>query len=163
MRLLQPQLQPQVELRLTAYYLEAAPNDSVVLEWTDINYLIPDISQNVSDTTDWGIGMGRRNTAIIINHAAGNSYNAPAARACYDYTGGGNTDWFLPSRNELNELYILYLTKGQGSYGDLKSNWYWSSSQHTTATAWRQEFFAGVQSGISKDQKVAYVRPVRAF
>ena len=74
------------------------------------------------------IGAGFTNTEAIIakGDLAGfdrNSYAAGFARA---YTGGSKTDWFLPSRKELQKLY-----DNRGSLGGFIGGPYWSSTEST--------------------------------
>jgi len=80
-----------------AHYLEAAPNNMVtVLAWASSFYF-----QDVYiDGTEREIGAGRKNTNIILDI----DIDAPAARACFNYTAFDKTDWFLPSINELAQL-----------------------------------------------------------
>jgi len=104
--------------------------------------------------TGTAIGTGLSNTmAIIANQGAG-SYAATVARS---YTGGGNTDWYLPSIDELNKLYI-----NRVSIGGFASAFYWSSSEYYTSLAWSQSFSSGVQGYYYKVNSF-YVRAVRAF
>ena len=69
------------------------------------------------------------------------------------------SDWFLPSREELNLMYG-YLR----SYpvGDFVDNYYWSSSEYDAYYAWSQDFANGNQSHDYKSLTY-YVRCVRAF
>ncbi len=77
---------------------------------------------------------GASNTAAII--AAGGAANE-AAGLCYNYTGGGFTDWYLPSSWELNNLYVsaYVIAKILESDGDPNTNGlvndqkYWSSTE----------------------------------
>jgi hypothetical protein len=100
------------------------------------------------------IGSGSANTdKIIIQNGAGSTYAAGLARA---YTGGGYTDWFLPSKDELNKLRINRVAIG-GFAG-----FYWSSSEYNVKYAWYQAFGNGNQYNYLKGN--AYrVRAVRAF
>ncbi|MDR1868725.1 MAG: DUF1566 domain-containing protein, partial [Treponema sp.] len=88
---------------------------------------------------------------------------APAAKACNDYSNNSKTDWFLPSKDELNELYVNRDYVGN-LIGDNK--WYWSSSQYDSEYPWVQNFTDG-QNGTQFNKFVKYsptpVRAVRAF
>jgi hypothetical protein len=101
------------------------------------------------------------------------------------FQGGGKTDWFLPSLDELNALCkwafsdtvnavcnksgsgTLRPTKGDfGLSGDVDINSYWSSSENyvSGATYARyQFFFTGNQNYVATKWTAVYVRPMRAF
>jgi hypothetical protein len=66
-------------------------------------------------------------------------------------------DWFLPSKGELNQMYV-----NRVAIGDLSTDPYWSSSESAGSYAWAQNFGVGNQGGNYKDYSY-YVRPVRAF
>jgi hypothetical protein len=135
----------------TAHYLEAAPADMVPefgFAWASEDY----ISTNID--TGEATGTGRKNTALIL----ATDVNAPAAKACNDYSASGKTDWFLPSKDELNLLYV-----NRTSVGNVTSS-YWSSSQPQRGeySAWHQTFTNGYQNYDAKHFTVS-VRAVRAF
>ena len=135
----------------TAYYLEATTsNNWRFIAWASSAYASTDITG-----TGTGIGTGRANTAAILAVDA----SAPAARACKNYTGGGKDDWFLPSKDELNEIYKA---------GIRSSGYYWSSSQDSSNRAWYQNFESGFQFGSNKSTTyvgdvIYVVFAVRAF
>ena len=79
-----------------------------------------------------------------------------AARVADDYSLNGYDDWFLPSKDELDELYLNRLVVG-GFAGA-----YWSSSEVDGNFAWRQSFFDGVQNSNFKPAAEG-VRAIRAF
>jgi len=79
-----------------------------------------------------------------------------AALACDNYRNSGCNDWFLPSRDELNQLYL------QRSLFGITSGWFWSSSQYLSFSVWVQYFDRGYQNDRIKYDDY-YVRPVRAF
>jgi|GEM_PF-1719717 len=141
----------------TAYYLEAAPtNQSTSVTWSNTDILIPNLSQDSSDTIDQAIGRGRLNTALIAAaHPAGTIDNN-AAKAAAAYSGGGKNDWFLPSREELNLIYL------QRSQFGIATGLFWSSSQQTIGGAWNQNFEYGNQIGFNKNFSYN-VRAIRAF
>ena len=111
----------------------------------------------------WGtaIGSGAANTdAIIAQNGAGASYAAGLARA---YTGGGYSDWYLPSKDELSKLYLS--REAICGFQTELNGWpyYWSSSENESvpSIAWNQGFDDGYQFGNYKSY--AYrVRAVRA-
>jgi hypothetical protein len=69
----------------------------------------------------------------------------------------GKTDWHLPSKDELNQLFINRATVGGFFAGN-----YLSSSELLANAAWGQSFITGFQVGFNKTSSIA-VRPVRAF
>lgn len=100
-------------------------------------------------------GTGSSNTNGIYN--TGVLFNAVSL--CYNYNNGTFTDWFLPSKDELNQLYgVLNLVHG------LSPTKYWTSSYATDCHVWAQDFNSGLQSnfypnGITQ----CNVRAVRKF
>ena len=127
-------------------YLEAAPSDQGRVEWGGY--------QTSVGGTGTAIGSGKSNTEKIVNKLGSGNY---AARLCYDFELGGYDDWFLPSKDELNELY-----KQKDTVGDFASSYYWSSSELSSSLAWRQGFPNGSQYYYGKYGD-NYVRAVRAF
>ena len=100
------------------------------------------------------VNAGRFNTErIIINQGAG-SY---AAQICANYQGGGYGDWYLPSKYELN---LLYLKKAY--VGGFADNNYWSSSEISSSDTWRQYITTGYQTNSDKYNSFC-VRARRAF
>ena len=108
-----------------------------------------------------GVGAGLKNTSIIIANQGPVDGNAFAATVCNEYsvTVGGVTygDWYLPSKYELN---LLYLQKAV--VGGFANYVYWSSSEYVASSAWAQYFYNGAQSSNDK-YGTYYVRAVRAF
>ena len=111
-------------------------------------------SYTTTGASGTAIGTGSSNTTTIIASQGTGSY---AASICHAYTGGGYTDWYLPSVSELNELYI-----NQTAIGGFTSGIYWSSSENNIYDAWSLIFGSDVQFNISKNG-TAYVRAVRSF
>ena len=108
--------------------------------------------------TGTAIGTGLANTNKIIAQNGPGSYAAAVAAA---YGGGGYGDWYLPSKDELNELYLNRVAIGGFPSA---STSYWSSSEALANTAWTQDFSSGDQ-GENGHYKWgnSRVRPVRAF
>ena len=144
----------------TAHYLEAAPSniERSNITWASANHLIPSLSQNSIDTTDWVIGRGRLNTAIIIAHGSENSYNTLASSECIVLSQGGKNDWFLPSIDELDLFY-------QSNVHDITTGGYWASSQRAINYALYFDFGNGVRDYMFKINTGTgiVVRAIRAF
>ena len=114
--------------------------------------------------TGSAIGTGKTNTAEIIKDqgATETDYAAGIANA---YKGGGYTDWFLPSKLELTEIYNnkdIINPIALAHSGELLGNFYWSSTEYNTDWAYFFVFPAGISQNHSKAGTSA-VRAVRAF
>lgn len=117
-----------------------------------------DLGRNefVSDTDD-GIGYGYRNTAYMNTMCGAGS----ASQAAGNYQGGGLTDWYLPSKDELNALYAY---PNRASIGGFNSGKYWTSSGgYPQGRAWFQQFSDGAQDQVQANGTTYGVRPIRAF
>jgi hypothetical protein len=126
---------------------------------TGIIWALPAYQSTAVGGTSTAIGTGLANTnAIILQNGVGTTYAAGLARA---YTGGGYADWYLPSKDELNELYLNRVAIGMF---ESWSTSYWSSSEALFDSAWTQDFASGDQ-GENGHYKwgVSRVRAIRAF
>jgi hypothetical protein len=106
--------------------------------------------------TGTGIGAGAANTIAIV---AGCLEAGIAARICNNLVLNGHSDWFLPSKDELNLMYQNLKLNGIGGFVD---GFYWSSSENSSGTAWLQNFSIGNQFSYGKFNYTR-VRAVRAF
>ena len=138
-------------------YLEAAPfGDEVQRTWaTGGNQ-----SAAVSGADGTAIGTGEQNTADIVAQS-GNVAVTSAAVYCSELVSGGQSDWFLPSKNELNLMYTN-LHSASTPLGGFSSVYYWSSSEGGGSIAWFRNFDGGGQYYDGKSVSLS-VRPVRAF
>jgi hypothetical protein len=142
--------------------LIAAPSDqSSGAEWGCIGTNLPGAQGNA-------IGTGQQNTIDIVDVVAGCTTPGIAADICDTLTLGGYSDWFLPSKDELNEMWLNIGqgdALGLGNIGSFSDQHYWSSTERNTNThnqAWTQNFTNGLQLTPDKD-KNRKVRAVRAF
>jgi len=154
-------------------YLEAAPSG-----WSgspgDPTYVFgyyrtdPD-SSNLMVGTDTGLGTGEANTEELVTVMGGNVYpgstggtptDSYAAKICANYAGEEYADWFLPSKDELN---LMYLNLKVELIGELSDNYYWSSSESTASNAWAQDFGNGYQDSVYLRSGTFSIRPVRSF
>ena len=83
-----------------------------------------------------------------------------AKTACYELILNGYSDWHLPTKDELNALYVNLKQRGVGGFASAD---YWSSSEdRNNFFALNQNFVNGNQGDYGKDNP-GYVRAVRAF
>jgi len=135
--------------------IAATDNQSNSIQWYNG-------TNRITGTSGDGLNAGAMNTAMIVaTQMADNQSGSFAAKVCADYskTVNGITygDWYLPSKYELNLLYLQKDVVGGYAY-----YYYWSSSENSSSDAWTQTFLNGFQSTSSK-ANVVYVRAVRAF
>ena len=116
----------------------------------------------ISGADGTAIGTGAQNT---IDIESGCSTPGTAADICVNLVLSGYTDWFLPSKDELN---LMYQNIGQGNalglgnVGGFANYVYWSSTELDNNDAWKRSFGSGAQNLGSKLVN-GYVRSVRAF
>jgi uncharacterized protein (TIGR02145 family) len=151
----------------TIYYECLLDDVTVYAAWSNI-------TGTLIGTTSSSIGEGQNNTNEIItqsghtNSAAklcddlstigyknpyGALYNWHAANKKYD-------DWFLPSKNELNQMYINLHLFDVGNFADEQ---YWSSSEVNATLAWEHHFTDGNQNYYYKYANDRCVRACRSF
>jgi hypothetical protein len=101
------------------------------------------------------IGAGSQNTINII---AGCPTLGIAALICSDLVLGGYSDWYLPSRDEMNKLYINRVAIG--GFSQLR---YWTSNKGDNNGAYQHTFNATGQNGTDYRGALNYVRAIRTF
>lgn len=135
--------------------IAATADQSTGINWNNGSY-------TRTGATGTALGTGQANTTAIVNSHGAGSY---AAQLCNDYTNaetgtGVYSDWFFPSKDELNKLYL-----NKAAIGGFADGIYWSSSESNTdyhGFAWYQFFDDGYQAYL--DKYLTYrVRAVRTF
>jgi len=129
--------------------------------------------QDLEETYQWGcweasisgadgesIGTGYQNTLDIVS---GCSETPIAASEALAYESEGYSDWYLPSKDELIEMYnTIGNGSPEGDIGGFGNNWYWSSSENYSDTAWNVGFGSGGTVSYGKGY-ADRVRVIRAF
>lgn len=129
---------------------------------------------NILLSTKTREGEGCNNTNILVGKMKGAAYisysgtdttSNYAARLCnilvYEVNGERFSDWFLPSKTELNLMYENLQKQELGSFANDN---YWSSSEDDAGGAWKQYFDNGNQNNCNnRGDGWTRVRPVRAF
>lgn len=128
-------------------------------------------SQAWSNVTSAAIGTsaqsswdGLSNSNSIVGQAG---HTSSAAKLCLDLVSGEQSDWYLPSIQELNMLWNNYYTVTRAlsqisGATQLSNSAYWSSSEYSDNTASSFDFFYGY-TYTSFKHYASYVRAVRAF
>ena len=136
--------------------LEAAREDhSTGVQWCDSNTDIPGVENLGFDFSIPDPNLGAENTPRIIDVCGDSS--AAGVAAAYVWPNG-QTDGFLPNREELGLLF-----NQRTVVGGFANVGYWSSSEFDfNLVAWNQVFLGGIQGIIDKGTTLR-VRAVRAF
>jgi hypothetical protein len=145
--------------------LEAAPVDSASSVWGCV-------STDIARAERTAIGTGQHNTMEILHLCSdGNS----AAQVTTNYIANGYYDWYLPSKDELNQIFCVlgnsasYRSTCSGlantlNVGTFDTANYWSSSQSQTGGyASEQSFSTGAQGVATQKSVQLGVRAVRKF
>lgn len=147
-------------------YLESAPLETewTSKQWGSYGYIV--------DNTNITIGSGQYNTNQVVdwfNENEDDTYNdvtdktERAAYLCYSLEYNGYDDWFLPSFNELKEMYEILHSYDIGGFSDDN---YWSSSEidigDPTIFSLILNFTNGNKVGYSKVSE-RRVRAIRSF
>jgi TolB-like protein len=139
-------------------YLEVAP---VETEFESVYSAGP---VDTTDRTLTTIGSGKKNTQLVVEALGkkAGEWDRPAQN-CNDLELNGFNDWFLPSADELNQMYGNLKRR---ELGDFKDAGYWSSTITWTGPysnfVHSQDFKTGSTSQPENSSKL-YVRAIRAF
>jgi hypothetical protein len=124
---------------------------------------IYDILIGASAQSSWD---GLSNSNEIVSQAG---HTGSAAALCLNSTNGAQSDWYLPSIDELSLLCQsrFNVNKSLSTIGGatVLLNWgsYWSSTELDFNVAWRAVTITGVPSNNNGKGSPGYVRAVRAF
>ena len=164
-------------------YLESAPSSwSTTAEDSGLAWLTErtDVAADGTDDfeTSGALGAGKENTEDILALPNG-SYPAAQAAADYSVDQNGTTydDWFLPSPNELDEMYENLHTQGKGGFSETDntsfsnrvmyySSWVdggivFSVNFVLSESARGDNFYAWTLGEFGDESR--YVRPIRRF
>jgi hypothetical protein len=156
------------------FWLSPDKTHGLIMSPEDLATEIPWSNLGVA-TLAYDMYDGKTNTETIIA-VTGDENNA--AKICYDYTGGGYDDWYLPASWEISLIYHQAYTLNfvLGNDGDpvtvpIVTNqlasppnypYYWSSTEYSTFNS----FMIGLRTGYTVDYvktSAFRVRAVRSF
>lgn len=105
------------------------------------------------------MGTGYSNSLAIVAQAGNNMSNSAAALAL-SYRGGGQSDWYLPSRVEMSMVQFYAVLVG----GLEPNNYYWTSTEVSTCcVVVAAGGYMSDSNEFGNKSLTRYVRPVRAF
>jgi len=133
-------------------YISAAADQATDAPWGCEGTLIAE------GASPEAIGQGIINTATIV---ATCPTSGISARICDELILNGYTDWFLPSLDELAQMYTKLAADGLGNFAN---HTYWSSTQADANQAFTVNMNNGNQGTHAKDDTSnRYTRAMRRF
>lgn len=138
----------------TQHGLIAATEDQITR--TGIQWFNGANVSTFASRTEIGGGAANTDAIILVQGPTETSYAAGVARA---YTGGGYSDWYLPSKDELNKLYLNKVA----ITGFDDAAMYWSSSESSFRYACSVFFGNGTNYSTYFKSTALSVRAVRSF
>jgi hypothetical protein len=169
-------------LATTCTYLEAAPSGWNTVTDPTLSWAT-NVNSNQTTTVpapgaiQTDIGTGYKNSNAIVAQT-GNVAGSSAAVAARAYGGNGLTDWYLPSKDELNQMCKWVrgvawtsdatvctggtMNTGPGAAG-FDATRYWSSTERDADEAWFHNLDLRSQNFYLKNYDLYSVRPIRAF
>lgn len=144
----------------TQNYLVVGLTDlSTSQAWSNVSSTL--IGSNAQSTWD-----GLSNSNAIISQVG---HTSSAAKVCLDSTSNGQTDWYLPSFDELN-LFLINrfvvnkeLSTISGGVQIQNGVNYWSSTENVAASAWGLTIQNGAYMNSFGKSATNYVRAIRQF
>ena len=139
------------------FYIDGTGLHGLIAATSDISTGAPwgDFGLTITGADGTAIGTGNQNTIDIM---AGCATPGIAARLCGDLVQGGYSDWYLPSKDELEKLYI-----NRTAVGNFFNVQYWSSSERDSYDVWMMDFSNGNKDYLDKYFNSFRVRAIRSF
>jgi hypothetical protein len=140
------------------FYTDSTGQHGLIASTNDQSYGIQwsPLYNKITNATLSEIGTGRKNTGTIVSSLGKGDY---AARLCDDLILNGYSDWFLPSKDELNMMYMQ-----RNLIGGLNPQAsYWSSTESDSLNVWIQSFVCQRQYFCSRKSDLYKVRAIRAY
>jgi hypothetical protein len=134
-------------------YMVAAPSDMGTSNWSNLD-------GTLLGATATAIGTGRSNTAIIVTALGSYSVSALACTTATFTDYPAHTDWYLPSKDELNLMIINLAQNALGGFTSNNTLFYWSSSEVDKYQVYIQSLT--MASGNSKLRKESIAGLTRA-
>jgi hypothetical protein len=145
------------------FYVDETGQHGLVAAMEDIegSYLWGCYQNGISGADGTSIGTGYQNTLDIVS---GCSETPTPASLALAYESEGYSDWCLPSKDEMNEMYNTIGDGGPaGNIGGFENTWYWSSSEFNSYCVWFLSHNSGYSDYAVYKIDSYSVRVIRAF
>ena len=143
------------------FYIDPSRHHGLIASETDQpSYPYGCNTDTIPGANGTALGTGEQNSAAILSVCADPGI---AARVCDTIVIGGYSDWFLPSRDELDSMQVHQDTIG--GFNSSSYSYYWSSTEQSIPGAWVVDFsavFPNIAAWTNKDGYF-YVRCIRKF
>ncbi len=153
-------------------YIDNGVQYYLVVDTTDLstNSAWSNVTSTLIGSTAQSTWDGLSNSNAIVGQAG---FTSGAAKLCLDSTNNSKSDWYLPAIDELSLLWqnrfnVNRTLSGNSSHGSISGatqigyNYYWSSTEGASSTAWIFDFGDGDARNTNKSNSF-YVRAVRKF
>jgi hypothetical protein len=141
-----------------AMFTTIAANENSGIVWNDNSANWRDTSLANCSSSESTCRTGKSNSSTLATEDSSSAAGIQphnAAQYCENLTAHGQTDWYLPAKDELNVLYT-----NRTAIGGFTSNVYWSSSEIGTHHAWEKNVAGGTDS-VQEKFAFSSVRCVR--
>ena len=144
-------------------YLSDAWNENgekdteIIKKLKDLKFYLSEIElDNISEEIE-SKSVIVNNNLMVSKTDLGRTNWIDAKKLCSEFREGGFDDWRLPTKDELNQLFL-----NQDKIGGFVASGYWSSSEYSSASSWLQNF-TSVHQGSKNKYTNYFVRAVRGF
>lgn len=142
------------------FYLDASKKHGIIATVKDFEepgFWSKKDTLNGAKSTKLGAGISNSNNIYKTQGEPQTDGDDYAVIECIKLIENGYSDWYLPSKNELNQMYLH-----KDIIGGFTSFSYWSSTEVDAGKAWFQNFANGNQ--ITEVKTAGYaIRPIRYF
>ena len=138
----------------------------LVVDATDLSaaYAWSNVTATLIGASAQSVWDGLSNSNAVMAQAG---HSSSAALLCYNSTNGGQSDWYLPSIQELNKIWANYVDVGRtlsqiSGATQFAAERYWSSTEYSTTSIFYFHYLTAVITNDSKG-RIFHVRAVRAY
>ena len=144
------------------FYIDESGEHGLVAALEDLgSYQWGCYEVDISGADGHAIGTGYQNTLDIVSGCSETNIQASQASIA---SFNSYTDWYLPSNDELLEMYnTIGASDAGGNFASAGSGIYWSSTEESSIYAWVVHFGNGGSNFYRPKHEARFARVIRAF